>query len=156
MSVSRCEEIGKGFKTAGLITGFVVGSLISPVIGVVAIPIILLMSIKPWYATHKLYKATLIDGKRESFGRIPEQCYLHFTGRERNSAHDSPEDRSLNERHASKGLYLFEPQFKNDNPGQYAGIPGDCPINSKEDLEWLKKEYKWLSARAGWERDVVK
>lgn len=139
-------------ERAMLGTAFVLVSLVSPLISLVALPILAVKTAKD-YAEHKsLYKKTLTNQTRAPFGRVEGQDYTRWDGKEIKVLSDDQMKKKLHKelRYFSHGC--VENGITRKQRYEHDASPADCPFKTKEDLEWLKielarvkkeKDFKW-------------
>lgn len=117
--------------------GTLVVGTFAPLVSLVALPIFALKALLNWGAHMYLYRQTLTNGTRAKFGRIEGQDYTRWDGKVVIQVKINP---TAQERMHELMKKYFHGQ--NNRLFRKAGNqPPNCPFQTQEDLNWLKKEF---------------
>lgn len=117
--------------------GAVVATILAPVVSLVAVPIFALKALPQWIEHRSLYNRTLTDGTRAKFGRIEGQDYTRWDGKAITQEKTNP---TWQERmHELMDAYVHGQ--KDASFSYHFEQAEDCPLQTKEDLNWLKREF---------------
>lgn len=140
-------DMNKIWETASNVTSAATGGLlfvgcglvavaIAPVVSLVAIPIFAFKALPQWFEHRALYNRTLTNGSRAKFGRIEGQDYTRWDGKAISSVLTKP---TWQERvHEQLGLYFHGQEDDSFRKNEQIT---DNPFQSKDDLDWLNKEF---------------
>lgn len=119
---------------------------VAPLVGLVAAPIFAIKSLPMWIQHNALYKKTLtiLPGKnapaREKFGRVPGQDYTRWDGKI-SPLPISPQEAAKMEQHELINEYVHGLKSYPIN------VSPDSAFKTKDDLDWLDKEYTRLQKK---------
>ncbi len=116
----------------------------APIIGLIGILFYGIQTLRLLPKHRSLYRQTLFNGSRESYGRIPGQDYTQWNGKQITTYH-----RKLN----LKGIYLHGAETQNF---LVAESPIKTPFCTEEDLRWLEVEFLRYVDKAGLEEKLEK
>jgi hypothetical protein len=134
-------KIIDGFKAAGVMAimgaGTIVVMTVAPLVSLVAVPIFTIIALSQWVKHRSLYNRTLTNGIRSKFGRIEGQDYTRWDGKAVVQIKTNPTWQE--QMHELMNAYVHGKNHRNFEIDTKQVI--DYPFQTKEDLDWLNREF---------------
>lgn len=136
------NKVVDGAKVVGsyvfVAVGFVAVVVVTPIVSLVAVPIFAIKALPKWIEHRSLLNKTLTNLTREKFGRIAGQDYTRWDGK---AVHLIKINLSQKDQmHELINSYVHGATNNSFNHNYNEEAP-DCPFNTKEDVEWLNREF---------------
>ena len=128
------EIIGKAMAWTAAATVVIA---VAPLVSAVAVPVFAIKSLLRWNEHRSLYDRTLTNLTREKFGRVAGQNYMRWDGKAIDPVNANPSE--AEKMHEAIGSYVHG--YKDRSFKDPIREKADSPFQTKEDLEWLNREW---------------